>query len=83
MTPRTHQFDLDESEVEVLFEALEALEYWQAGERLPRHEGMVWIPGDSIDEVDRFWDDRTPTAAEQVAIEDVRAVRDLERRLRA
>ena len=57
----------------VLLEALDALEYWQLGDGLPRHDGMVWIPGDSVGD-DRFWD-RQPTPEENERIESVRRCR--------
>jgi hypothetical protein len=70
---------LTEAELSVLLEALDALEYWQLGDGLPRHDGMVWIPGDAAGE-DRFWK-RDPTARESEQIEAIRGCRDLAQRL--
>ena len=71
--------EVTEAELSVLMEALDALEYWQLGDGLPRHDGMVWIPGDSVGD-DRFWD-RPPTPEESERIESVRSCRLLASRL--
>jgi hypothetical protein len=71
----------------LLLEALGSHEYWQVGDVLPRNDGMVWIPGDSVGVVDRFWRDEDPTedpTEEQAdAIEQVRRCRELAERIRA
>lgn len=74
---------LTAAEIGVVLDALDALEYWQIGIDLPRHDGLVWLPGDSVDEVDRFWGSRVPTPEEQAAIDEVREVRRLADRLRS
>lgn len=71
--------DVTNAELLVLLEALNALEYWQLGDGLPRHDGMVWIPGDSLGH-DRFWE-RQPTTEEHERIEGVRSCRTLAARL--
>lgn len=71
--------DVTDAELLVLMEALNALEYWQLGDGLPRHDGMVWIPGDALGH-ERFWS-RRPTLEEQEDIEAVRRCRDLAERL--
>ncbi len=65
----------------MVLDALDALEYWQIGVAVPRHDGMVWLPGDSVDESDRCWDRRLSSAEEQTAIAQVRSVRALADRL--
>lgn len=67
----------------MVLDALDALEYWQIGAALPRHDGMVWLPGDSVDETDRFCEERLPSVEEQEAITEVRSVRALADRLRS
>jgi hypothetical protein len=69
-------------ELALLIDALDAYEYWQLGDVLPRNNGMVWIPGDSIDEVDRYWQDEEPTAEQAGAIAAVQEARGLAERLR-
>ena len=71
--------DVADVELLVLLEALDALEYWQLGDGLPRHDGMVWIPGDSLGH-DRFWG-RQPTPEEREKIEAVQRCRLLASRL--
>ncbi len=46
----------------MLLEPLDSLEYWQLGDVLARNDGMVWIPGDSVGPVDRYWEDEEPTS---------------------
>lgn len=71
--------DVSDAELSVLLEALDALEYWQLGDELPRHDGMVWIPGDAVGE-DRYWA-RAPSAPESEAINAIQTCRSLARRL--
>jgi hypothetical protein len=43
-------------EVALLIEALDAYEYWELGDSLPRNNGAVFIPGDlRPEEDDRYW----------------------------
>ncbi len=66
----------------LLLEALDSHEYWQAGDSLPRNDGMVWIPGDCVGSVDRYWGDEAPTQEQAGAIDAVQRCRELAERLR-
>jgi hypothetical protein len=70
-------------DVALLLEALDSHEYWQIGDVLPRNDGMVWIPGDCVGSVDRYWEDEEPTEEQAEAIDAVRRCRELAERLRA
>lgn len=72
---------LTDREVSLLSEALDAYEYWQLGEALPRSDGLVFVPGDFEGGDDPFWSGRTPTAEQRDAIDDVQACRSLGERL--
>lgn len=75
---------LERDEVAMLLEALDALEYWQLGDVLPRNDGMVFIPGDMAPGEDRYWTpDRQASPAEAEAIEQVRRCRALADQLRS
>lgn len=74
---------LASEDLALLLEALDSLEYWQLGDVLPRNDGMVWIPGDSVGPVDRYWEDEEPTSDQVHAIEAVRECRRLAERLRS
>ena len=74
---------LSPEDLALLLEALDSHEYWQVGDVLPRNDGMVWIPGDSVDVVDRYWHDEDPSEEQADAIEQVRHCRELAQRLRA
>jgi hypothetical protein len=68
-------------ELTLLLEGLDAYEYWQVGDVLPRSDGHVFLPDDEFG--DRFWPrDVGPTAEQQEAIEGVHRCRDLVARLR-
>ena len=67
---------LSTADVELICSALETHEYWELGYQLPRHDGAVFLPGDSIQPHDPFWPAR-PTEEEVVAIEAVRRARAL------
>ncbi len=71
------------TEIELLLEALDAYEYWQLGDVLPRNNGEVFIPGDLPPGEDRYWDGEAVTEEEASAIEAVRACRDLADHVRA
>lgn len=71
--------EVTDAELLALLEALDALEYWQLGDGLPRHDGMVWIPGDAIGG-DRFWP-LPPRPEEREKIEAVQNCRRLASRL--
>src|SRR5690242_5783575 len=73
---------LTPAEVEMLIEALDALEYWQFGDVLPRNDGFVFIPGDVSPEADRYWGPDPQISMEQTeAIDQVRRCRDLAARI--
>lgn len=71
--------EVTDAELLVLLEALDALEYWQLGDGLPRHDGMVWMPGDAIGR-DRFWP-LPPTPEDREKIRLVQSCRLLASRL--
>ncbi len=70
-------------ELALLVEALDSFEYWQLGDVLPRNDGMVWIPGDAVGPLDRYWDGQEPTVEQAEAIDAVRACRRLAGELRS
>lgn len=75
---------LTQDDVALLVEALDAYEYWELGDSLPRNNGSVFIPGDLRPEDDRYWGaSPRPNGVEIEAIERVRACRDLADRLAA
>lgn len=71
------------ADLDVILDALDSHEYWQLGDGLPRNNGMVWLPGDAVDAMDRYWGDETPTGDEQGAIRAIKFCRDLADRRRA
>jgi len=73
---------LSAGDLTLLLEALDSHEYWQLGDSLPRNDGMVWIPGDSVGVGDRYWLDEDPTEEQADAIEQVRRCRELADRIR-
>jgi hypothetical protein len=60
-----------------LADGLDAHEYWELGDVLPRNNGEVFIPGDLDPGPDRYWDGVVPTREQQEAIDEVRACREL------
>jgi hypothetical protein len=64
-----------------LMEALDAYEYWQLGDVLPRNNGMVFIPGDLEPGRDRYWDGEPITSEQREAIDEIVACRSLSERL--
>lgn len=69
-------------DVYLLIEGLDAYEYWQLGDVLPRNNGAVWIPGDLDPDFDHYWGGEPHVSAEQAgAIKGVRDCRDLAVRL--
>jgi len=67
-------------EVRLLIEGLDAYEYWQLGDVLPRNNGAVFLPDDDFG--DRYWDGaEEPTDEQRKAIEGVRRSRALLLRL--
>jgi hypothetical protein len=64
-----------------LADGLDAHEYWELGDLLPRNNGEVFIPGDLHPGPDRYWDGVVPTREQQDAIDEVRACRELRERL--
>lgn len=73
---------LSTDDLTLLLDALDSHEYWQIGDVLPRNDGMVWIPGDSVGTVDRYWEDEASTEEQADAIEQVRRCRELAERIR-
>ena len=65
----------------LLREALDTYEYWDLGDKLPRNNGAVWIPGDLLGDEDHYWKGIEPSPAQSEAIEAVREVRELAERL--
>lgn len=74
---------MSSSELGLLLDALDSHEYWQLGGQLPRNNGLVWLPGDGVDAVDRYWGDEQPTVEQMRAIRAVERCRELADRLRA
>jgi hypothetical protein len=76
------RIELTPAEVETLIDALDALEYWQFGDVLPRNNGFVFIPGDVSPDADRYWGpDPQMSEGQAEAIDHVRRCRDLAARL--
>jgi hypothetical protein len=66
-----------------LIDALDAYEYWQLGDVLPRNNGEVFIPGDLPPDDDRYWGAvPKPDELQQEAIEQVKVCRALADELR-
>lgn len=64
-----------------LADGLDAYEYWELGDLLPRNNGEVFIPGDLAPGPDRYWDGVVPIPEQQEAIDEVMACRALRERL--
>src|SRR5262249_53307932 len=65
---------LTPEDITLLVDALDAYEYWEIGDSLPRNNGSVFIPGDLRAEDDRYWGQSpSPDDAELEAIDRVRA----------
>lgn len=74
---------LSPDDIVTLVDALDAYEYWQLGDGLPRNNGEVFIPGDLLPECDRYWGaDRKPDEQQQEAIDQVKVCRALADELR-
>jgi hypothetical protein len=73
---------LSEVDLATIVEALDCYDYWELGQRLPRNNGAVLLPGDVLGDSDPYWTE-PPTDAEAEAIESVRASRMLTERLQA
>ena len=68
--------DLNASELYLLMEGLDAYEYWQLGDVLPRKNGMVFLPDEPYG--DRYWaPGEVPTDEQRDAIDGVRRCREL------
>jgi hypothetical protein len=72
---------LSSTDLVVVSQALDAYEYWELGDRLPRNNGCVFIPGDALGDGDRYWDGRDPTPEQQEAIDRIVECRALAERL--
>lgn len=73
---------LSDGDLATIVEALDCYEYWELGQELPRNNGLVLLPGDSIGATDPYWTE-SPTDSEAEAIDSVRASRMLAERLQA
>ena len=73
---------LSEEDLAMIVEALDCYEYWELGQRLPRNNGAVLLPGDFLGDSDPYWPE-TPTDEESEAIDAVRASRALVDRIQA
>ena len=73
---------LSDVDLAMIVEALDCYDYWKLGQDLPRNNGAVLLPEDSLDAVDPYWSE-SPTDAESNAIGVVRASRYLAERLQA
>ena len=72
---------LSAADIERLASGLDAHEYWELGDLLPRNNGEVFIPGDLAPGLDQYWDGVVPTSEQQEVISEVRACRELRERL--
>ena len=73
---------LSDEDLAMIVEALDCYEYWELGQRLPRDNGAVLLPGDFLGARDPYWPE-TPTDEESEAIDAVRASRALVDRIQA
>jgi len=73
--------ELSQEDAWMICQALDTYEYWELGHTLPRNNGAVFIPGDSVDTVDPYWDGRVPTDDQLEAIEGVISSRALAARI--
>lgn len=73
--------ELSAADIWRLADGLDAHEYWDIGDVLPRNNGEVFIPGDLDPGPDRYWDGEVPTREQHEAIDEVRACRELRERL--
>ena len=73
---------LSDEDLATIVEALDCYDYWELGQDLPRNNGAVLLPGDSLDATDPYWTE-PPTDTESEAIDSVRASRMLAERLQA
>lgn len=79
----TNPVALSLGDLALLLDALDSHEYWQIGDVLPRNDGVVWIPGDTVGPSDRYWHGEEPTDEQAEAIEQVLRCRHLAERIRA
>ena len=73
---------LSDVDLATIVEALDCYDYWELGQPLPRNNGAVLLPGDTLGDSDPHWTE-PPTDAEAEAIESVRASRMLAEHLQA
>ena len=73
---------LSAEDLATIVEALDCYDYWELGQDLPRNNGVVLLPGDSLGATDPYWTE-PPTDTESEAIDSVRASRMLAERLQA
>jgi hypothetical protein len=72
---------LSPDEIQLLVEALDTHEYWALGYDLPRNDGLVFLPGDSLDLPDPYWRSE-PSEHQLHDVGAVQTLRDLADRLR-
>jgi hypothetical protein len=75
------QISLSAADIWRLADGLDAREYWELGDVLPRNNGEVFIPGDLAPGSDRYWDGVLPTIEQHAAIVEAQACRALRERL--
>ena len=73
---------LSDVDLATIVEALDCYDYWELGQDVPRNNGAVLLPGDSLGATDPHWTE-PPTDSESEAIDSVRASRLLAERLQA
>ena len=73
---------LSDVDLAMIVEALDCYDYWELGQHLPRNNGAVLLPADTLGDSDPYWTE-PPTEAEAQAIDSVRASRTLAGRLQA
>ena len=73
---------LSDVDLATIVEALDCYDYWELGQDLPRNNGAVLLPGDTLGDSDPYWT-APPTDAEAEAIDSVRTSRTLAGRLQA
>lgn len=77
----TDHLRLSSDDLDLLLAALDAYEYWELGDGLPRSNGAVFVPGDLGADDDPFWSGVEADAEQRAAIDAVLAVRRLADRL--
>lgn len=76
----TATLTLSDEDLAMIVEAMDCYAYWELGQRLPRNNGAVLLPGDFLSERDPYWEE-PPTDDESEAIDAVSASRALGERI--